>query len=82
MIVQEIRKKGIIDSLMTGMKFENQLHQARANQSLNNAAKPVSPANNSSAKTQEYAIPLNKAILGKKYVFIFFLIIPLFPFLP
>jgi hypothetical protein len=66
MIVQEIRKKGIIDSLMTGMKFENQLHQARpANQQQSGQLNSSQPASHAASKAQEFAIPLNKANLGK-----------------
>ena len=58
-----MRKKGIIDSLMTGMKFENQLHQAKSNQSIQpNASQP--PQTTQTAKAQEFAIPLNKTNLG------------------
>jgi hypothetical protein len=68
MIVQEIRKKGIIDSLMTGMKFENQLHQAKPNQSIQlNTSQ--SPPTTQATKAQEFAIPLNKANLGNVFIF-------------
>lgn len=71
MIVQEIRKKGIVDSIMNGIKFENQLHQAASNQSFSNLNKsntsilhdnPAKPAPKFIDKNQEFAVPLNKGI--------------------
>lgn len=60
LIVQEIRKKGIVDSLMNGIKFENQIFQS-------NQEKPAKlPAANNNHKTTpkfldktlDYAVPL------------------------
>ncbi len=60
LIVQEIRKKGIVDSLMNGIKFENQIFQS-------NQEKPTKlPAANNNHKTTpkfldktlDYAVPL------------------------
>ncbi len=51
-IVQQIKNKGIIDSLMTGIKFENHIHQATTNkiQSSNTKTKPAN---------SDFAIPLD-----------------------
>ncbi len=54
-IVHEIRKKGIIDSLMSGVKFENHIRQTTS--TLPPAKKQTKPAD------QEFAVPLDKSTL-------------------
>ena len=72
LIVKEIRKKGIVDSIMNGIKFEHQIHQSNLNHSLfgdklnkSNASILHENQTNSKApkfldKNQEFAVPLNK----------------------
>lgn len=65
-----ILSSGIVDSIMSGIKFETQIYKSNQNQSINN-----SKLHDNSFKTipkfvdknQEYAVPLNKGFDSKFY---------------
>ncbi|RNA34018.1 centrosomal of 76 kDa, partial [Brachionus plicatilis] len=62
-IVEEVKKKGILDSIMSGVKFESQIFQSNQNQSINNSKLHDSSTKQTPKfvnKNQEYTLPLNK----------------------
>lgn len=60
LIVQELRRKGLIDSIMSGMKFESKIHQSTNPNRLVSENRELKTTPRFVDKNQEFAIPLNK----------------------